>query len=45
LGYSQVEGDATIPNLQLFMSGELTAEQALAEAQTIGDQVLADNRS
>lgn len=43
-GYTDVEGKALIPALQKFMSGELTAEQALAEGQTLGDQILASHR-
>lgn len=44
-GYSDVEGKALIPALQKFMSGELTAQQALDQAKQQGDQILADNRS
>jgi multiple sugar transport system substrate-binding protein len=44
VGYASMEGDALIPSLQLFMSGELSAEQALNEAQLRGDIILADNR-
>ncbi len=43
-GYSDVEGKALIPALQKFMSGELTAQQALKQAQDQGDQILAANR-
>lgn len=43
-GYSDVEGKALIPALEKFMSGELTAEQALQQAQKQGDQLLAANR-
>ncbi len=43
-GYSDVEGKALIPALQKYMSGELTAQQALDQAQQQGDQILADNR-
>lgn len=39
-GYSDVEGKALTPALQKFMSGELTAEQALSQAQQQGDQIL-----
>lgn len=42
LGYSDVEGLALIPQLQKFMSGEITAEEALATAQAQGDQIFAD---
>lgn len=40
-GYSDVEGKALTPALQKFISGELTAEEALKEAQVQGDQLLA----
>ena len=40
-GYSDVEGKALTPALQKFVSGELTAEEALKEAQEQGDQLLA----
>ena len=43
-GYSDVEGKALIPALQKYMSGELTADQALKQAQDQGDQILASNR-
>ncbi|MCA0294847.1 MAG: ABC transporter substrate-binding protein [Actinobacteria bacterium] len=43
-GYQDVEGKALIPALQKFMAGELTAQEALNEAQQQGDQLLADNR-
>lgn len=43
-GYSDVEGKALIPALQKFMSGELTAQQALKQGQDQGDQILAANR-
>jgi multiple sugar transport system substrate-binding protein len=43
-GASDVEGKALIPALEKFLAGEVTAEQALAEAQELGDQILADNR-
>jgi multiple sugar transport system substrate-binding protein len=43
-GYSDVEGKALTPALQKFMSGELTAQQALAQAQKQGDQILQENR-
>ena len=42
LGYSDVEGLALIPQLQKFMSGEISAEEALATAQAQGDQIFAD---
>lgn len=43
-GYQDVEGKALIPALQKFMSGELTAQQALDQARQQGDQILAQNR-
>ncbi len=43
-GYSDVEGKALVPALQSFMSGELTAQQALDQAQQQGDQILQENR-
>ena len=43
-GYSSIEGDATIPNFQLFMSGQMTAAAALADAEVKGNRILADNR-
>ncbi len=43
-GYSDVEGKALTPALQKFMSGELTAQQALTQAQTQDDQILKENR-
>ncbi|OJU41200.1 MAG: ABC transporter substrate-binding protein [Microbacterium sp. 69-10] len=43
-GYSDVEGKALIPALQEFMSGKLTAEEALKKAQQQGDKILADAR-
>ena len=42
-GYSPMEEEALIPNLQLFMEGKLTADQALAKAQEQGDKVLQQN--
>ena len=39
-GYSDVEGKATIPDLQLFMQNKMTAQQALSDAQQKGDQIL-----
>lgn len=42
LGYSDVEGLALTPQLQKFMAGEITAEEALATAQKQGDQIFAD---
>lgn len=43
-GASDVEGKALIPQLERFLAGEISAEEALAEAQKLGDQILADNR-
>ncbi len=42
LGYSDVEGLALIPQLQRFVAGEISAEEALATAQEQGDQIFAD---
>lgn len=39
-GYSDVEGLAIIPQLQLFMAGEQTAEEALAAAEKQGNDIL-----
>lgn len=39
-GFSDVEGKALVPALEQFMAGELTAEQALAQAQEQGDAIL-----
>lgn len=43
-GFSDVEGKALVPALERFMSGEISAEQALKDAQEQGDQILAKNR-
>jgi len=43
-GASDVEGKALIPALQKFLAGEIDAAGALAEAQALGDQILAENR-
>lgn len=40
IGYSDVEGLALIPQLQLFMSGEITAEEALNVAEEQGNNIL-----
>ncbi len=40
MGYSPMETDALIPALQLFMLGELSAEDALSQAQQDGDAIL-----
>lgn len=42
-GYSDVEGKALIPELQKFMSKQVTAEQALAKAEELGNKILKDN--
>lgn len=42
LGYSDVESLALTPQLQKFMAGEISAEEALATAQKQGDQIFAD---
>jgi len=43
-GYSDVEGKALIPDLQLFLLNKMTAEQALKDAQQKGDTILQQNR-
>lgn len=43
-GASDVEGKALIPSLERFLSGEIDAKTALAEAQKLGDQILVENR-
>jgi multiple sugar transport system substrate-binding protein len=43
-GYSDVEGKALVPELEKFMSGEVSAQEALAAAQKQGDQILEENR-
>lgn len=42
-GYSVLEGDALIPNLQLFQQGKLSVEDTLKKSQQRGDQLLSDN--
>ncbi|MDX1991404.1 MAG: ABC transporter substrate-binding protein [bacterium] len=42
-GYSPMEVDALIPNLQLFLAGDISAEDALAAAQEQGDLILEEN--
>ena len=42
-GYSVMEIDALIPNLQLFLQGEISAEEALKRAQEQGDRLLKEN--
>lgn len=41
-GYSDVEGLALIPQLQLFVSGEITAEEALKVAEEQANNILAE---
>ncbi len=41
-GYSDVEGLALRPQLDLFVAGSVSAEDALATAQKQGDQILKD---
>ena len=43
-GFSDVEGKALVPALEQFLAGEITAEQALDQAQEQGDQILAEGR-
>jgi multiple sugar transport system substrate-binding protein len=43
-GFADVEGKALVPALEQFLSGELTAEQTLAQAQQQGDAILSDAR-
>jgi multiple sugar transport system substrate-binding protein len=43
-GYSDVEGKALTPALEKFMSGQLTAQQALSQAAKQGDRILEENR-
>jgi multiple sugar transport system substrate-binding protein len=43
-GYSDVEGQALIPALQKFVAGELSAKDALAQAEQQGNAILAQNR-
>ena len=42
-GASDVEGKALIPALEKFLAGETDAATALADAQKLGDRMLADN--
>jgi multiple sugar transport system substrate-binding protein len=42
-GYSPMEVDALIPNLQLFMEGRQSAEDSLKKAQEDGDRILEEN--
>lgn len=41
-GYSDMEGLALIPQLQKYVAGEISAEDALANAQKQGDTILAE---
>ena len=40
-GYSDVEGLALTPQLELFMAGSISADEALSTAQKQGDEILA----
>jgi multiple sugar transport system substrate-binding protein len=42
-GYSQYEGDGVNANLQLFVSGKISAEECLRQAEAMGNQILAQN--
>lgn len=42
-GYSVMEGDALIPNLELFQQSKQSLEETLNKAQQRGDQLLQDN--
>jgi multiple sugar transport system substrate-binding protein len=42
-GYSPMEVDGLIPNLQLFMQGKLDAKQTLQKSQDSGDKLLQEN--
>lgn len=41
-GYADLETLALIPQLQKFQAGEVSAEEALANAQSQGDSILAE---
>ena len=41
-GYSDLEGLALIPQLQKFLAGEITAQEALDNAEKQGNQILSD---
>lgn len=43
-GYASMEIKALIPQLQLFMEGKVTAEEALKKAQAMGDKILEENQ-
>lgn len=42
-GYSPMEGDALVPNLQLFTQKKATAQEVLQKAQEQGDKSLLEN--
>lgn len=42
-GYPPMEGNALVPNLQLFLEGKQDAKTTLQKAQQAGDRVLRDN--
>lgn len=42
-GYPPMEGQALIPNIQLFLEGKQDAKTALQKAQIAGDRILEDN--
>jgi multiple sugar transport system substrate-binding protein len=44
-GYPPMEGQALIPNIQLFLEGKQDAKTALQKAQETGDRILADNEN
>ncbi|MBC8079455.1 MAG: ABC transporter substrate-binding protein [Gorillibacterium sp.] len=44
-GYSVMEGDALVPNLQLFLQGTKDADTTLKKAQEQGDRLLKDNEN
>lgn len=44
-GYSPMEGNALIPNLQLFLQGDMDASTALQKAQEQGDKELQENNA
>lgn len=41
-GYSDLEGLALIPQLQKYVAGEITAEEALSNAEKQGNEILAE---
>jgi multiple sugar transport system substrate-binding protein len=44
-GYSVMEEKALIPQLQLFLEGKVSAQDALKNAQVQGDKLLAENKN